>query len=116
MPEGVPVQEREVERGEPHEIAIIRTREAPPRDFHICRGCSECSSWDRELTRQPHSEACRKRFEDLLSFQARFQNQKARMGEFEGREFEKIKKRGEGEILIKGKMRVEIKKGKRKGI
>ena len=74
IPEGVPVEERltsggQVDGGVPK--VIIKTREKAPRDFGITiedarkygytKGCEGCNSWFRGLSRQPHTEECRKK-------------------------------------------------------
>ena len=35
------------------------------------RGCGGCSSWFRGLARQPHNEACRERFRNLMKEDAK---------------------------------------------
>ena len=53
-------------------VVFVNTREKEPREFYISkedgekygytRGCGGCSSWFKGLGRQPHTEACRERF------------------------------------------------------
>jgi hypothetical protein len=69
-------------RAEGPEVTV-RTRQPPPRAFQIrkedaerhgyTRGCAGCSSWFRGLGRQPHTEACRERFQEALKDTARYQ-------------------------------------------
>ena len=107
-------------RGTEDGVVVIQTRKVPPRQFHIrkddaerhgyTRGCAGCSSWFRGSTRQPHSEACRNRFRELLKDEAKFQNAEARRKEFVEKELrrkerkdEKKKKRNlEGEEEVAG--------------
>jgi hypothetical protein len=82
---------------------VIKVRSLPPRSFQIrkedaekhgySRGCAGCSSWFRGLGRQPHSEQCRARFEQLLKDDARFQNAQRRKQEFEQKIQEKAAKK-----------------------
>lgn len=97
VPEGVPTQDEEKEdRGEGKERTVcVDVREKVPRDFYISkkdaerhgytRGCGGCSSWFKGLGRQPHTEACRARFRDLMKDEAKVRNQEARRKEFEDR-------------------------------
>ena len=75
------------------EVVFVNTREKEPREFYISkadaekhgytRGCGGCSSWFRGLGRQPHTEECRKRFENLMKDEAKVKNAKRRMEEYE---------------------------------
>jgi hypothetical protein len=79
-----------------------------PREFQIkladaekhgfTRGCGGCSSWHRGLARQPHTEPCRKRFEQLLKDEARVKNAKRKMEEFRRREEQRGEKRSHAEV------------------
>ena len=70
------------------EVVFVNTREKEPREFYISksdaekhgytRGCGGCSSWFRGLGRQPHTEQCRKRFEELMKDEAKVKNAKRR--------------------------------------
>ena len=74
-------------------VIIIKTRETAPREFQIrksdaekhgyTRGCGGCSSWFRGLARQPHSEACRRRFKELTAGGAKVKMAEAKKAEFE---------------------------------
>ena len=106
VPEGVPA-------GEPASsgstrcpgIIIIETKNKPPREFYIkksdaerlgyTRGCGGCNSWHRGLGRQPHTEACRARFKELMKDEARVQNAEERKKEFEEREVNKKRRKEE---------------------
>ena len=59
------------------------------------RGCGGCSSWHRGLARQPHTEECRRRFQELLKGEARVINAQGRKADFEQRELEKKQKKDE---------------------
>ena len=83
VPEGVPIEEKK-ESGNlleaKEKVIYIDTREEVLRDFYILRkdadpnlgghgftrGCAGCSSWITGSSREPHSEACRERFKELL--------------------------------------------------
>jgi len=87
------------------EIIIIDTRNKPPREFYTkesdaerlgyTRGCGGCNSWHRGLGRQPHNEACRARFKELMKDEARVQNAEERKKEFEEREVNKKRRKEE---------------------
>ena len=86
---------------------MVKMRAAPPRAFQIrkedaekhgyARGCPGCSSWFRGLGRQPHSETCRSRFEELLKGEVRFQNAERKRKEFEEKMKEKAAKKSRKE-------------------
>ena len=86
---------------------VVKVRKAPPRAFQIrredaekhgfTRGCAGCSSWFRGTARQPHSEECRARFENLLKDQAKFQNAERKKREFEEKVKEKAAKKAKKE-------------------
>ena len=111
VPEGVPAEERKVgvER-ESEGTVIIRTRESAPRDFFIqkkdgekhgfTRGCPGCASWFRGLGRQPHTEACRARFRELLKGEAKLESQEKRRQEFVDREKDRKKRKEEKNCLL----------------
>ena len=97
MPEGVPVEESEptgesTSRG----VVFVNTRERVPKDFFIqekdlrnhgfTRGCPGCGSIQRGRTRQPHNQACRNRFAEILKGTAKVVNAEKRKSEFEERE------------------------------
>ena len=89
VPAGVPVEER-APRGE--KTIYIETREKVPREFYISerdaikhgitRGCGGCSSWYVGKSRQPHNEACRERFKELMKNDAKFIFAEKRKQEF----------------------------------
>jgi hypothetical protein len=105
IPEDNAVEPEAVERGARDGLGgiTVKMRTPPPRDFQIrkedaekhgyTRGCPGCSSWFRGLGRQPHSAACRARFEVLLKDEARFQNAQRRKQEYEARVQEKAAKK-----------------------
>ncbi len=106
VPEGVPYERTESSSsGSGDRVVIIETRQKAPRDFYIrkedaeehgyTRGCQGCSSWFRGLARQPHSEACRARFENLLKDKAKVKNAKDRKRDFEEKEMEKKRRKDE---------------------
>ena len=76
MPEEVNAEKIEPNINPGGGTVFIETREKPPREFYIrkadadkhgyTRGCGGCSSWSRGLARQPHTEVCRNRFEDIF--------------------------------------------------
>ena len=101
IPEGAPANEPATSScpGVGPQVIIVETKSKPPREFYIkktdaerlgcARGCGGCNSWHRGLGRQPHTEACRARFKELMKDEARVQNAEDRKKEFEGREFNK---------------------------
>jgi hypothetical protein len=103
-----------VREGLEREGITIRTRQTAPRAFQIrkedaekhgyTRGCAGCNSWFRGLGRQPHSQQCRARFEDLLKSDARYLNAERRKNEFEDKMRERAAK----------KRRLEEEKGRRR--
>ena len=76
-------------------VVFVNTREKEPREFYISkedgekygytRGCGGCSSWFKGLGRQPHTEACRERFKELMKGAAKVKNAEKRKKEFEER-------------------------------
>lgn len=90
----------------------VKMRTPPPRDFQIrkedaekhgyTRGCPGCSSWFRGLGRQPHSTACRARFETLLKDDARYQNAQRRKQEYEAKVQEKAAKKARKDEEARG--------------
>ena len=93
------------------EPIVVKTRKVPPRAFQIrkedaehhgyTRGCGGCQSWFRGLGRQPHTQACRDRFAELMKDEARYQNAEKRKSEFEEKmrrkeERKKLRKEGPG--------------------
>ena len=82
---------------------VINVRQPRPRDFHIrkedaekhgyTKGCSGCSSWFRGLARQPHSNACRERFRELLKGDAKMKNAEKRKQEFDEKVAKKVAKK-----------------------
>ena len=93
VPEGVSDEERKQRGKEEEEMrkgkekegvkqegaggkVYVETKEKVPRDFYIrkedaekheyTKGCGGCSSWNRGLGRQPHTDECRARFKDIL--------------------------------------------------
>ena len=90
-------------------LIFIDTRAKMPREFYIkkadaekhgyTRGCGGCSSWHRGLARQPHTEECRKRFQDLLKGEARVINARERKADFEQKELEKKRKKDDKKEL-----------------
>ena len=84
---------------------FIETRAKAPREFYIkkedadkfgyTKGCGGCSSWYRGLGRQPHTEARRDRFRELLKDEARVVNAQERKKDFEEREIVKKRKKNE---------------------
>ena len=85
-----------------------------PRDFYISqrdaekhgytKGCGGCSSWFRGLGRQPHTEACRNRFRELMKNDAKVKNNEVRRNEFEKRmEYKRRKIVEVGEETVKEK-------------
>ena len=97
---------------------VIKTRQVPPRAFHIrkdvaeehgyTRGCAGCSSWFRGLGRQPHSAGCRERFAELLKADAKFKNSEVRKREFEDKMLKKAVKRKLREDNEEGKEHDEL--------
>ena len=87
--EAKPVDEQAVQ--EPR--TVVKMKQPPPRAFQIrkedaekhgyTRGCPGCSSWFRGLGRQTHTPACRARFAELLTSDARFRNAETRKTEYE---------------------------------
>ena len=83
-----PYQPREV----PSPV-VIKMKTSAPREFQIrkedaekhgyTRGCPGCSSWFRGLGRQPHTDKCQSRFEELMKEDARVKNARKRKEEFE---------------------------------
>ena len=87
LPEGVPEEERK-EKGTAdsvkEKIVYVDTRTKVPRGFYITRadvekygrtrGCGGCTSWERWLGSQVHSEKCRERFRELLKDAAKMKN------------------------------------------
>ena len=81
---------------------VIQTRDRAPRDFYITlkdaekygytRGCGGCTSWFRGLARQPHTEACRNRFRELLKGDARVRLSENKKREFEEKELRRKRK------------------------
>ncbi len=79
--QGVPVEDRREAEGSKERKVFIDTREKAPREFHIrykdgenhgwTKGCGGCSSFFRGLSRQPHTEACRDRFRQLMKDDAK---------------------------------------------
>ena len=76
------------------EVENIQTQQTPmkvPRNFYLTRAdlnkhgftdrCPGCSSVLRGISLQPHSEGCRKRFEELLKGDAKIQHAKERLQE-----------------------------------
>ena len=104
LPEEVP-QEVAPEVGPRGGLVFIHTREKAPRDFYIkktdaekhgyTRGCAGCSSWFRGLGRQPHTEACRERFRQLMKEEAKVQLANDRKQQFEETQLQKRKRREE---------------------
>jgi hypothetical protein len=98
---------------------VLKVRAPPPRDFQIrkedaekhgySRGCAGCTSWFRGLGRQPHTPACRARFENLLTDDARFLNAQRRKQEYEAkvqeRAAKKAKKAEAREAQVQGQRR-----------
>ena len=86
-------------------VVFIETRARVPRDFYIkktdaerhgyTRGCGGCSSWFRGLGRQPHTEACRERFRELMREEAKVKLAQSRRQEFEEKELEKKRRKEE---------------------
>ena len=63
--------------------------------FGYTKGCGGCSSWYRGLGRQPHTEACRDRFRELLKDEARVISAQERKRDSEEMEVAKKRKKGE---------------------
>ena len=69
-------------------VAIVSTKEAKPRGSYVTlknvldhgptRGCGGCSSLGMGSARQPHNEACRQRFMQLLKTEAKVKNAERR--------------------------------------
>ena len=107
VPEGVPAIEPVNSSGSwsGPQVIIVETKNKPPREFYIkktdaerlgyTRGCGGCNSWHRGLGREPHTEACRARFKELMKDEARVQNAEDRKKEFEERELNKRKRKDE---------------------
>ena len=104
-------------------VVVIDTRERAPRDFYISkkdaeksgitRGCGGCSSWYRGLARQPHSEACRERFRELMKDEAKVKRQAAKRKEFEDKELDWKKRKEDMSGLLRWKERGLRKSGMR---
>jgi hypothetical protein len=119
IPEDNAVEPEVVEKSSRDDLGgiTVKMRTPPPRDFQIrkedaekhgyTRGCSGCSSWFRGLGRQPHSAACRARFEKLLKDDARFQNAQRRKQEYEAKVHERAAKKARkaGEEQVAGRRR-----------
>jgi hypothetical protein len=107
VPEGVPANEPARSSGPwaGPQVIIVETKNKPPREFYIkktdaerlgyTRGCGGCNSWHRGLGRQPHTEACRARFKELMKDEARVQNAEDRKKEFEERDLNKRRRKDE---------------------
>ena len=107
VPQGVPANDPTSSSGSSSgpQVIIVETRNKPPREFYIkktdaerlgyTRGCGGCNSWHRGLGRQPHTEACRARFKELMKDEARVQNAEDRKKEFEVRESNKRRRKDE---------------------
>jgi hypothetical protein len=84
---------------------VVDTQVKEPRKVYITkadaekhgytRGCGGCSSWFKGLSRQPHSDVCRKRFEDTMKESAKVQNTAKRKQEFEDKVNKKVKEQQE---------------------
>jgi hypothetical protein len=107
LPEGVPAEERELveeEEGDRGSI-VIKTKRKVPRNFYIykrdadkygfTRGCRGCESWFKGLSREPHSDACRARFAELMKEDIKVKNQAERKRIFEEEEKERAEKKEE---------------------
>ena len=103
---------------------FIETRAKAPREFYpkkedadtfgYTKGCGGCSSWCRGLGRQPHIEACRDRFRELLKDEARVVNAQERKKDFEEKEIvQKMKKDFEEKEVVE-KRKKDEKREKRK--
>ena len=90
IPEGVPADAVPIPCGD--RTIFIRTQKTPPREFYITlkdiqrhkptRGCSGCSSLQKNRGVQPHSEECRKRFLGILAESDKVKNAEKRKREF----------------------------------
>ena len=108
VPEGVPEEERKSDKNGPENFVFVETKKKPPREFYIrkedaekhgyTRGCGGCSSWFRGLARQPHTEACRERFRNLMKEEAKVVNTQLSKREFEEKEIERKKRREEKKV------------------
>ena len=106
IPEEKLAEDVEIERPERGmKEVIVKMREVVPREFQIrkedaekhgyTRGCAGCSSWFRGLGRQPHNDACRRRFAEMMKEDARVKNAMKRKDDFEEKVLEKQKIRQE---------------------
>ena len=108
--------------GSPGGIVFIETRERAPREFYITyedvkkykitRGCGGCSSFTRGLGRQPHTDACRERFRDLMKDEVKVKQSEERKREFEERQKDKKGRRKRRKKTERGR-RKEKKKRKK---
>ena len=84
-------------------VVYVNIKETGPREFQIrkedaekygySRGCAGCSSWFRGLGRQPHTDACRRRFGELMKEDARVKNAKKRKEDFDEKTAKKLKEK-----------------------
>jgi hypothetical protein len=103
VPQGVPAAESRSQPSAVSEPVIVTVRGRVPREFYIrkedgekhgyTRGCGGCSSWFKGLARQPHSEACRGRFREILKEDARVKNAETRKSEFDNKIKEQMKRK-----------------------
>ena len=103
VPEGIPIEEKVNSSGSGERVVYIDTRDKAPREFYISkknaekygytRGCGGCTSWFRGLARQPHTEACRNRFKELMKDEAKVKNNEVRKRDFEEKEEQRKRRR-----------------------
>lgn len=70
--------------GQYEKVVIVSTKESKPRGIYVTekniiehgptRGCGGCTSIMKSTGRQPHNEACRSRFSELLKHEAKVKN------------------------------------------
>ena len=94
-----------VTTGGGEKIIFVETRQKVPRDFWIkkediekhgqTRGCPGCRTTFVGLGKQPHIQICKDRFKGLLSGEARVINTENRKKDFEERQLEKRRRKGE---------------------
>eukprot|EP00973_Karenia_brevis_P072182 10027883-Karenia_brevis.AAC.1 len=78
---GVSAIERSSEHGESGKRVYVHTRDQVPREFYrsyddgvkhkFTRGCPGRSRWFKKKARQPHSDACREIFREILKGEAK---------------------------------------------
>jgi hypothetical protein len=99
-------------------VVIVSTKEAKPRGLYVTgknvtehgptRGCGGCTSLAMGTARQPHNEACRERFMQLLKSEAKAKNAERRKREVIENEEEMGKARATNPTYLKHE-RAEVK-------